>query len=403
MIKLKLHFYFFALAALGKGLSGGDRIYIELAKRWGEKFPIDLFVWNEGKEMAVREGLTGKEVKFYTSNLLFWKSLGFVPLYFARIILGVWLGIKLKVENSKNAVIYAASDFWMDSIPAILLKIRFRKIILVGTYYLSAPNPFIGFRESGSWGLPSLKSCIYFFQQQPTYWLLRKYADIIFVTSQPDAKKFPKQESAGNVFAIRGGVDMENVERWRKKLGKVSKKYDAIFMGRFHPQKGVLELVDIWKKVVEEKPNATLVMIGDGPLYESVKEKIKKLNLENKIFLEGYLFDGKEKYQLFSQSRIVVHPAIYDSGGMAAAEAMAWGLPGISFDLEALKTYYPKGMIKVQIGKIDDFSNKIISLLNNKKLYSKISKDAKELIHRNWQWNAQAKKAMEVINNKMHD
>ena len=43
---------------------------------------------------------------------------------------------------------------------------------------------------------------------------------------------------------------------------------------------------------------------------------------------------------------MVVHPAIFDSGGMAAAEAMAWGLPGVSFDLPALKTYYPQGMIK---------------------------------------------------------
>ena len=31
---------------------------------------------------------------------------------------------------------------------------------------------------------------------------------------------------------------------------------------------------------------------------------------------------------------------------MAAAEAMAWGLPGVSFDLESLKTYYQKVWLK---------------------------------------------------------
>jgi len=37
---------------------------------------------------------------------------------------------------------------------------------------------------------------------------------------------------------------------------------------------------------------------------------------------------------------------------MAAMEAMAWSLPGVCFDLEALKTYYPKGMVKVPLGTL---------------------------------------------------
>ena len=50
--------------------------------------------------------------------------------------------------------------------------------------------------------------------------------------------------------------------------------------------------------------------------------------------------------RIFKDSKIVLHAAIYDSGGMAACEAMACELPGVSFDLPALKTCYPKGMFK---------------------------------------------------------
>jgi len=56
---------------------------------------------------------------------------------------------------------------------------------------------------------------------------------------------------------------------------------------------------------------------------------------------------------------------------MSAAEAMAWGLPGVSFDLEALKTYYPKGMIKTPCFNHDKFAANIINLLSNQSLYQK--------------------------------
>ena len=41
------------------------------------------------------------------------------------------------------------------------------------------------------------------------------------------------------------------------------------------------------------------------------------------------------------------------------------------FDLEALKTYYPKGMIKSKCFNFSDFAKNILKLLDDKKLYQK--------------------------------
>ena len=81
---------------------------------------------------------------------------------------------------------------------------------------------------------------------------------------------------------------------------------------------------------------------------------------------------------------------------MAAAEAMSFGLPGVSFDLEALKTYYPKGMIKTQCFNLELFANNILQLLDNKKLYLQYSKEAKELIEQHWSWQTQAEKIFDL-------
>jgi glycosyltransferase involved in cell wall biosynthesis len=130
-------------------------------------------------------------------------------------------------------------------------------------------------------------------------------------------------------------------------------------------------------------------MIGIGPLEKEIREKIEKLGLQNNVELLGFK-DGDEKHEIFKQSKIVVHPATYDSGGMAAAEAMGWGLPGVSFDLEALRTYYPKGMLKTKCFDLREFANNIIELLSNKELYNKLSKEALKLVKEEWDWNKRA-------------
>jgi len=125
-------------------------------------------------------------------------------------------------------------------------------------------------------------------------------------------------------------------------------------------------------------------------LDNEVKHLIKKLDLSKNIYLAGFL-DGPKKFEIFKQSRLVLHPATFDSGGMAAAEAMAWGLPGVSFDLKALKTYYPKGMLKTNCFDTEEFAENIISLLFDPFKYRAMSLEALQLVKEKWEWNNRAK------------
>ncbi|HBE01670.1 MAG TPA: hypothetical protein DC049_04250, partial [Spirochaetia bacterium] len=166
-------------------------------------------------------------------------------------------------------------------------------------------------------------------------------------------------------------------------------EYDAVFIGRFHAQKGAVELIDIWKKVCARKNGSRLAMIGAGPLETVIRKKIGEYNLEKNISFFGFL-DGIPKLEVFKKSRMVLHPAIYDSGGMAACEAMACGLPGVSFDLPALKTYYPQGMLKTACFDFEAFAANILRLLYDETLYQKLSCEALALVRENWDWNKRA-------------
>lgn len=104
------------------------------------------------------------------------------------------------------------------------------------------------------------------------------------------------------------------------------------------------------------------------------------------------------KYNIFLKSNIILHPAIYDSEGMAACEGMAWGLPAVGFDLESLKTYYSKGMLKVSVGNYKDFSKKVIELLENKELYEKAKNEA-IIFASKWDWSHRQNIIFSKLNN----
>ena len=296
------------------------------------------------------------------------------------------------IKMLSGDIVFSSSDFWPDFLPAFILKLKNPKIVWVAGFYLFAPKPWDKFSPYRSKNF--LIGLFYWLSQVPAYYVIRKFSDIVFVTSQPDVDKFitpirPKEK----VIVIRGGVDTAPAKIYlnsEEVIPPEERIYDACFVGRFHYQKGVLELVKIWQVVCSNISQARLVMIGIGPLECEIRSLIKEFGLSKNIELMGFL-DGPKKFEVFKQCRIVVHPATFDSGGMAASEAMAWGLPGVSFDLEALKTYYSKGMLKTSCFDTDEFAENILNLLSNPHQYKEMSLEALKFVHEEWEWNNRAK------------
>lgn len=389
--------YIFAIAATGIGISGSDRIFIEFARRWKNHMPIIIHVWQEGYEMCQKQHLQAKNISYSVSKMELWKKYGFIVNYFARIFESLKIACSIKLEDTSSTIVYSASEFWMDSFPCAILKLRFKKIKWVATWYQTAPNPIKGFSLGHRENTYKISALLYWLIQLPIKPLISRFADYVLVNNESERKQFSLLNKKKRTIVVIGAVPLVEIEKFKRRNGNIKKIFDAVFQGRFHPQKGVSELIDIWKNVVAQKPLAKLVMIGDGPLMDKVKLKIKKEKLENNITLLGYVFDGPQKYQIFAKSKLVVHPAFYDSGGMSAAEAMAFSLPCVGFNLMSYKSYYPYGMIKVPIGNQDAFANSIIQLLDNQKLRKEISSEGMAMIKRYWSWDTRAEEILSKI------
>lgn len=198
--------------------------------------------------------------------------------------------------------------------------------------------------------------------------------------------------SPESVFAVLGGVDLSIPQSVPEPKEKT---FDAVFISRLHPQKGPMELMDVWKILTEKKPDARLAMIGSGPLDAQCKAKAEKLGIAKNVEFFGFR-DGVEKYKIIKSARVVVYPAVFEVGGMASAEALCCGLPGVSFDLPPLRVYYPRGWLKAPPGDFAGLADCIHRLLADEKLYAETSKEA-YAAGLEWDWNARAKAMWDAI------
>lgn len=378
---------FIANNNIGNGLSGGDRIFVELIRHWKKISRIILFGSEETMQILHTAQIEGIElIQTDVKNLDGdeFSTLGLFIHQIRRTWKGVFRLISHRTLFTSSTSVYAVSDFLPDVLPAVIAKILYKSHWIAALYFFAAKpfsnsSPYKGFAGN-------LRGLMYYLSQRITYFLIFHYADFTILCNELDRFVMRKDGYKNkNIFTIYGGVDLAIPNS----ISKQPIRFDAVFMARFHPQKGPVEAVLAWHEVVKAKSNTKLAMIGNGQEESKVKDYIKKHRLEKNIILLGFL-DGIEKYTVLKSARLFIHPAIYETGGMAAAEGMASGLPVVAFDHKGFDYIYPYGMTRVSpIGDTTALAHRILELLDNKKEYDRLKQEAITYVQ-DWDWKHRA-------------
>ena len=97
--------------------------------------------------------------------------------------------------------------------------------------------------------------------------------------------------------------------------------------GRFVHQKDFLTLVEAFSRI--RHPSATLEIIGDGPQYRLVAERVRALGLEQRVNLPGYVPDIRP---WLNRCRLFVLSSRHEGYGAVIVEALAAGRPVVTTD-----------------------------------------------------------------------
>jgi glycosyltransferase involved in cell wall biosynthesis len=127
-------------------------------------------------------------------------------------------------------------------------------------------------------------------------------------------------------------------ERLREGLGLNGQKV-VLYVGRLTEDKGLYFLIQAMKLVAKEIPNVCLLIVGEGPLRESLQQYVHELELDDFVKIIKPVRPN-EVPGFFSICDIHVAPSIAtkqfrEPFGLVYLEAMASGKPSIAFDIPA--------------------------------------------------------------------
>lgn len=139
-----------------------------------------------------------------------------------------------------------------------------------------------------------------------------------------------KEYDKGNVYLLNNAIDLDKFkydEQLRnKKRKELNIKDDTLVIGhvgRFVEQKNHRFLIDIFNEVHKQKENSILLLVGQGPLMEEMKEKVKTLGIKDSVKFLGQRNDINELYQVFD---VFCLPSLYEGLPVVGIEAQATGL-----------------------------------------------------------------------------
>ncbi|GAB4409142.1 MAG: glycosyltransferase family 4 protein [Anaerolineae bacterium] len=130
---------------------------------------------------------------------------------------------------------------------------------------------------------------------------------------------------------VRNGLNPQELTALRAKFADPGDKI-VFTISRLVYEKGVHQLVQAAPRVLNECPEARIVIAGRGPEADYLKQQAIDLNVADRVNFVGFISD-EERNHLFRTAACAVFPSLYEPFGIVALEAMALMCPIIVSDV----------------------------------------------------------------------
>jgi glycosyltransferase involved in cell wall biosynthesis len=125
----------------------------------------------------------------------------------------------------------------------------------------------------------------------------------------------------------------EEIAAARREVGAEPGDFIVGTITRLHDSKGNEYLVEAAKQVIAERPQATFVLVGEGPLRPALEAQAAALDLGNRFRFHGF---AKDVASVLSAFDLSVFPSLWEGTPLTAFEALAMGKAIVSTDADGL-------------------------------------------------------------------
>ncbi len=178
----------------------------------------------------------------------------------------------------------------------------------------------------------------------------------------------------------RFAITTNGVEHALSERPHEAERSGAIFVGRIHPSKGLEDLVYAWVKIRELGRPLHLTIVGRSePEYEAwIRGLIEAQCLTDLVTLRLDV-SNQERTRLLAASKLFVFPSKEEGWAIAVAEAMASGLPCVTYALPIFEEVFPEGRICAETGNVQQFAAAVLLLDKDEETYSLLASQARDL------------------------
>jgi glycosyltransferase involved in cell wall biosynthesis len=170
-----------------------------------------------------------------------------------------------------------------------------------------------------------------------------------------------------------------------------------LYLGRLKKYKSVDLLIKALPLVINEVPEARLVIVGEGDYKPELQNLTRNLELEDKVIFTGFV-DGKTKVEWLHRAWVTVYPSIKEGWGLTNIEANACGTPAIASDVPGLRESVLPGKtgFLFRYGDEQDLADKIIRIITDNELRERFSREG-ILWASNFSWDKVVSEVEELL------
>ena len=369
-----------------KSVSGVMRLYAMQAGFWtAQGHQTDFLLAQAGFPQLRR--MVPPSSRLIASDRLFdatryvAKTWLYFPGYFWRLVTCHWTRLPERYD-----LVYATNQFVVEFYTAMVVARRQGAKLAVKVHHVLQFQP----------GRRSAWDHLFLAAERVSARLIHRHADLVFCSNRLIAEELRRLDELcglepSRVMPIGDGIDIEALTR----LPEEPKEYDVAFLGRMHLQKGVLELPLVWQAVVRQRPQARLVVIGEGPHRLRSQQMFQDLGLGPSVLFTGGI-DDVQKNRFLKQARLGLSLSYEEGWGLSVTEFLGVGLPVVSYDLPVFREIFAGCFDLVPLGDTAGAAKAILRLLADEELQQRRGREGQEFVRR-YDYRVFAAQELEVL------
>lgn len=191
------------------------------------------------------------------------------------------------------------------------------------------------------------------------------YKDIKIVPTGIDIKSFQKELSS------------KEREKILNHYGWKTKDKILVYVGRVAEEKNIDEIINLFKKGLNELKDIKLLIVGGGPYLSQLKELVSRYGIEDIVKFTG-MVDSDQVYKYYKMGIAFVTASQSETQGLTYIEALASGCPVICKWDPCIKNLIVNGVTGFAYTDTSEFVKAVESLKSNEILRRKIISNAKQ-------------------------